>query len=132
MKLGARGELQMQNILVVDDEDQVRNLINTILKGAGYLVRVARNGNEASQLLNQWEPDLIITDIAMPEKAGNELIQEVRTLHPAIRIIAISGAATAQPGIYLRMANSLGADQILAKPFLPDDLLRIVKLTLNK
>jgi CheY-like chemotaxis protein len=122
----------MRNILVVDDDGQIRNLINTILKEAGYLVRVAGNGNEASQLLNQWEPDLIITDIAMPEKAGTELIQEIRTHHPTIRIIAISGAQTVQPGIYLRMANSLGADHILAKPFLPDDLLRIVKVALSE
>ena len=110
----------------------VCNLIKTILKQAGYIVRVARNGNEASKLLNQWEPDLIITDIAMPEKAGTELIQEIRSHHPAIRIIAISGAQTLQPGIYLRMANSLGADHTLAKPFSPDDLLRIVKLALSE
>ncbi len=121
----------MRNILVVDDDDQVRNLISTILKESGYIVRVARNGNEASQLVNQMEPDLIITDIAMPEKAGTELIEEIRTHHPTIRIIAISGAATVQPGIYLRMANSLGANHILPKPFSPDDLLRIVKLALS-
>jgi CheY-like chemotaxis protein len=122
----------VQNILVVDDEDMIRNLIRTVLRQEGYNVWVARDGNEASQLLNQWTPDLIITDIAMPEKAGTVLIQEVRNHHPAIRIIAISGAATAQPGIYLRMANSLGADYILAKPFLPDDLLRLVKQALSE
>lgn len=122
----------MQNILIVDDEDIIRNLIRTILKEAGYNVWVARDGNEASRLLSQWAFDLIITDIAMPEKAGTVLIQEVRTHHPAIRIIAISGALTAQPGIYLRMANSLGADYILAKPFLPGDLLHLVTRALSE
>jgi CheY-like chemotaxis protein len=122
----------VRNILVVDDEDMVRNLIRTVLKEAGYTVWVARDGNEASKLLSQWAFDLMITDIAMPEKAGTVLIQEVRTHHPTIRIIAISGAMTAQPGIYLRMANSLGADYILAKPFLPADLLQLVKRALSE
>jgi CheY-like chemotaxis protein len=66
---------------------------------------------------------LIITDMAMPHKPGDVLIEEIHTHHPAIPIIAISGAPTAQPGIYLGMAKSLRADYLLAKPFSPDDLL---------
>ncbi|MBI3653002.1 MAG: response regulator [Acidobacteria bacterium] len=122
----------MQDILVVDDEEVVRNLIKGILEYAGYEVRVARNGKEATSLLELGVPDLLITDLSMPEKPGNMLIEEVRTNQPAIPIIAISGAPTLQPGIYLRIAKSLGADYIMAKPFSTADLLRTVRRALSK
>jgi len=81
----------MQTILVVDDEDAIRGLIKTTLGIGGYAIREARNGKETSQLLEQFVPDLLITDLLMPEKEGIELIQEVRRSHPKIPIIAISG-----------------------------------------
>ncbi len=116
----------MQNILVTEDEDSLRNLITIILRQEGYVVWEARNGKEASQLLGQFVPDLLITDLVMPEKEGMELIREVRTLHPKMPIIAISGAQAAQPGSYLKMAKSLGANYELAKPFTPGELLGLV------
>jgi DNA-binding response OmpR family regulator len=122
----------MQNILIADDEEMIRNLINLILKQEGYSVQVARNGQEASQLLNQSVPELLITDLVMPEKSGTQLIQEVRRQHPAIPIIAISGAQADQPDIYLKMADSLGADYLLAKPFSPSILLLTVRKALGE
>jgi DNA-binding response OmpR family regulator len=122
----------LQTILVVEDDEQVRAFIKTVLKQAGYLVMTARNGQEASQFLEQCEPHLLITDLAMPQKPGNVLIEEVRTHHPAIPILAISGALTAQPGIYRKIARSLGANYLLAKPFSHDDLLQMVKGALRE
>jgi CheY-like chemotaxis protein len=122
----------VQTILVVDDDDQIRGFIKIVLKQAGYFVQSVCNGNEASLYLNQSLPDLLITDMSMPQKAGNQLIEEVRINHPAIPIIAVSGAPTAQPGIYLKIAKSLGADFILAKPFSPDKLLQKVKQALHQ
>jgi DNA-binding response OmpR family regulator len=122
----------MQNILVVDDEEIIRNLINIILKQAGYCVRMACNGEEASQLLNQSVPELLITDLVMPEKSGTQLIQEVRSQHPAIPIIALSGAQSDQPGVYLEMAKSFGANYVLAKPFSLGELLGLVKEALGE
>ena len=122
----------MQTILVVDDDEQVRDFIRTVLKQTGYFVEAVRNGNEAGQFLAHREPDLLITDMSMPHKAGNQLIQEVRANHPRVPIFAISGAITAQPGIFLKLAKSLGADYILAKPFSHDDLLRVVKRALGE
>jgi CheY-like chemotaxis protein len=84
----------MRTILVVDDEDAIRGLLKSTLGMAGYIVWEACNGKEASQLLEQFVPDLLITDLLMPEKEGIELIQEVRRSHPKIPIIAISGAQT--------------------------------------
>jgi CheY-like chemotaxis protein len=122
----------VKDILVVDDDEQVRGLIKRILKQFGYSVREASDGKEASGLLNLREPDLLITDMSMPQKTGNMLIEEMRTQHPDIPIIAVSGAPTVQPGIYLRIAKSLGADYILAKPFSTDNLLRLVKGALRE
>jgi CheY-like chemotaxis protein len=122
----------LQTILVVEDDEQVRAFIKTVLKQAGYLVMTARNGHEASQFLEQCEPNLLITDLAMPQKTGNVLIEEVRTHHPAIPILAISGGLTAQLGIYRKIARSLGDNYLLAKPFSQDDLLQMVKGALRE
>lgn len=122
----------MHNILVVDDEDAIRGLINITLTNAGYNVLEAQNGKVASRLLAQDVPDLLITDLLMPEKEGIELIQEVRTHYPKLPIIAMSGAQTEKTGLYLKMAGSLGADYTLAKPFALADLLRTVQQALNK
>jgi DNA-binding response OmpR family regulator len=122
----------MRTILVVDDEDAIRGLIKDFLGIGGYIIREACNGKDASQLLEQFVPDLLITDLLMPEKEGIELIQEVRRSHPKMPIIAISGAQTDKTGIYLKMAGSLGADYVLAKPFALKDLLTTVKQALSE
>jgi CheY-like chemotaxis protein len=124
--------ISMQTILVVDDEDAIRGLIKTTLEMAGYTVRGACNGKEASQLLEQFMPDLLITDLLMPEKEGIELIQEVRARYPKMPIIAISGAQTEKTGLYLKVAGSLGADYTLSKPFALKDLLQTVKQVLDQ
>jgi CheY-like chemotaxis protein len=121
----------MENILVVDDEDAIRQLVKMALEKAGYMVMEACNGKEASQLLGHLVPDLLITDLFMPEKEGIELIQEVRQRHPKIPIIAISGAHSGQSELYLKMARSLGADYILAKPFPLSTLFQTVKQALS-
>jgi CheY-like chemotaxis protein len=121
----------MENILVVDDEDAIRQLVKTVLEKAGYVVMEASNGKEASQLLDHLVPDLLITDLFMPEKEGIELIQEVRRRHPKMPIIAISGAQAGQSELYLKMARSLGADYILAKPFPLSTLFQTVKQALG-
>jgi DNA-binding response OmpR family regulator len=122
----------MHNILVVDDEDAIRGLINITLTNVGYSVLEAHNGKVASRLLAQDVPDLLITDLLMPEKEGIELIQEVRTHYPKLPIIAMSGAQTEKTGLYLQMAGSLGADYTLAKPFALAELLRTVQQALKK
>jgi CheY-like chemotaxis protein len=122
----------MKSILVVDDEAAIRQLIKTALGVGGYDVRVASHGKEASQILEHFVPDLLITDLLMPEKEGIELIQEVRAHHPNMRIIAISGAQTEKTGLYLKVAGSLGADYTLAKPFALKDLINTVKQALGQ
>jgi CheY-like chemotaxis protein len=111
-------------ILVVDDDEGVRGLFHVILSGAGYEVKVARDGAEALAVLPSWKPDVVLMDIVMPNREGIETIREMRRLHANLPIIAMSGAM--QSDIYLRLAAVLGAGSTLAKPVSPGELLRAV------
>ncbi len=71
--------------------------------------------------------DIVITDIRMPSKTGNEAILELRAEFPKVKIIAISGGGTVGSELYMRVARKLGADHALAKPFAPDELLSAVR-----
>jgi CheY-like chemotaxis protein len=122
----------MPVILIVDDEEPIREVMLGILEDAGYTIRAARDGKEASQFISQGSFDLIVTDLVMPEKEGLELIKEVRRDHPAIRIVAISGAVGNVKETFLSMARAFGADFILAKPFSLEDLLHTVEQALSK
>jgi CheY-like chemotaxis protein len=121
----------MLKILLVDDEEQLRRMIKTLLERAGYTVLEACNGKEASQILQQWMPNLVLTDIVMPEKEGFELIRDLRRDHSDIRIIAMSGGARIGSQTYLKIASGLGADYVLAKPFLRQDLLSAIETVLG-
>ena len=110
-------------ILVVDDDDQVRSMLQRVLMQAGFWVRTASNGRHALVALEQEVPDLLLTDIIMPEKEGIELITTVRGKLPDLPIIAISGGGQVDPEQYLELARMLGANKVLGKPFDIQDLL---------
>jgi len=114
----------MAKILVIDDEPQVRRLIRQMLTRAGHTVQEASDGAEGLEQLRVDPPDLIITDILMPNKEGIETIRDVRRQAPGLPILVISG----NPGssLYMEMARMLGAHAALAKPFRTVDLLRAV------
>jgi CheY-like chemotaxis protein len=104
-------------ILVVDDNDQIREMLRLLLEQAGHEVLEAANGKLAMNLLKKEQADLIITDIIMPEMEGIDLIMAIRSIHPRAKIIAISGGGRIDPRVCLNMADKLGADRILQKPF---------------
>ena len=127
----------MSSILIVDDEEDIRDALTMVLEGAGYDVMVASNGNEAVELQRKQPVDLIITDIIMPEKDGVSTIKELRQKFPGIRIIAISGGGGVQPieyvpdaittTAYLAAAKEAGADRVFTKPFERRDLIDAVE-----
>ncbi len=78
-------------ILVVDDDSGIRESLGMLLVSAGYDVATANNGTSAVSHLNRSVPDLIVTDLNMPEMSGIELISHVRINYPAISIVAMSG-----------------------------------------
>jgi len=100
-------------VLVVDDEAGVRSFLRSALEGHGYMVSEAEDGREALEIVLADPPELVITDLVMPEQEGIETIQMLRRRMPEVRIIAISGAFE---GRYLSTAKVLGADMVLDKP----------------
>ena len=115
------------HILVADDDDQVRMLLKRVLVKAGYDVSEARNGNEAVRIFKQKPAALLITDLIMPDKEGIETIQEFRRSQVPVKIIAMSGGGRLDQNMYLSMAKKIGANSVLSKPFMPQELLKVVQ-----
>ena len=103
-------------ILLIDDESQIRKLFVQKLAGTGYEIVEACNGKEGLKLYREKKPDLVITDLIMPEKEGIETITELKRIDPSVKIIAISGGGRNNPGAYLHIAKSLGAGRTFSKP----------------
>ena len=116
----------MARILIIDDEDELRSMLRRMLEQAGHEVTEAVNGAEGIKLYERDQPDLIITDIIMPEKEGVETIIALRQADPNLPIIAISGGGRLEATDFLTMAKKLGARHTLSKPFRRDQLLEAV------
>ena len=112
----------MARILVIDDERDVRETLSQALALEGHDVSVAANGKEGLQRIQSERPDIVITDILMPEKEGIETMLEIRRNTPAVKVIAISGGGRMRNMTFLDMASRLGADAIMTKPLLLDEL----------
>lgn len=121
-----------RRVLVIDDDQAVRYTLETVLTAAGYEVMPAENGLCGMRLYRQAKPDLVITDIVMPDQEGLETIMEIRKVDPDAKIIAISGGGRYGGGHFLELATALGASAALAKPFDLDLLLSTVEYWLAK
>jgi CheY-like chemotaxis protein len=119
--------ISMKRIMVVDDDDLFRAMLNKLLHNAGYSVIVAESGIEALSRQQDDPVDLIITDIIMPDKEGIEIIMELRKKYPATKIIAMSGGGRINPKQYLELAQRLGARKTFAKPFKTTEMLAAVR-----
>ena len=107
----------MPRILLVDDDADLREMLRVILISLGHEVIEAGNGREALHLCRTETPDLMLTDLIMPEKEGLETIMELRRLQPDVKIIAMSGGGRSSTQDYLKMAKQMGAAHTLSKPF---------------
>jgi DNA-binding response OmpR family regulator len=116
----------MTKILVIDDDEQLRRYIAVLLRRHRFDVAEAADGDKGILYLAKHPVDLIITDLIMPEKEGVATIREARKLHPAIKIIVISGSG-ANAERFLPIAMKLGANIALTKPFRPEELLSAVR-----
>ena len=115
--------MAMPKILVIDDDEAIRTLLAEALIATGHTVRLAADGNIGLKLFRAAPADLVITDLVMPEKEGLETIMELRREFPGVHIIAMSGGFAHDAGLYLHMAERLGAARVLRKPF------RVAELT---
>jgi CheY-like chemotaxis protein len=108
----------MPSVLVVDDQDQVRQLIREALEEAGYDVDEARDGKEGLERYRAKSADLVLMDILMPNQDGLEGIMTLRREFPGSRIIAMTGGSDGIGVLdFLDVAKMLGARRTLHKPF---------------
>jgi len=103
--------------LVIDDDPRIRKLIEVGLRKQGFIVFTAENGRPGLKLFAQHQPDLVISDILMPEVEGIETIMTLKGAPNAPKIIAISGGGRLAGREFLKWAKHLGADEVMAKPF---------------
>jgi CheY-like chemotaxis protein len=113
-------------ILIIDDEEPVRNLIRQILERAGYEVVEALDGKVGMERFQEQSADLVIVDILMPEQEGIETIRILHKEFPQTKILAISGGGRMRNLDILPVAQIFGAHRTLAKPFERKDLLEAV------
>jgi len=118
-------------VLVIDDDDQIRELLKTILEREGLEVEVASDGQEGINRFKEMPFDLIISDIMMPAKEGVETIMEIKTAAPDVKFIAISGGGWQVTEIDFDMARKLGA-LTLTKPVSRSQLLCAIHKLLSE
>lgn len=115
-------------ILVVDDESQITRVLRTVLSGHGYIVRTAGDGDEALEVMRGWTPDLVITDMSMPNMGGLELCRRIRS-KSAVPIIVLSVRGEEKPKVD---ALDSGADDYVTKPFNMNELVARVRASLRR
>jgi CheY-like chemotaxis protein len=116
----------MTRVLVIDDEDLLREAIREMLEDAGYEVAEEADGAAGVRAFREAPADVVITDIIMPNKDGIRTIWELKQLRPELRIIAMSGGVPGGPRSDLPLATAYGAARTLQKPFTRAELLGAV------
>lgn len=115
-------------ILVVDDEPQITRVLRTSLSPHGYEVRIANDGEAALEVFQEWNPDLIITDLSMPKMTGIELCENVRDRsHVPIIVLSVRGDDKNKVE-----ALDKGADDYVTKPFSINELLARIRANLRR
>lgn len=113
--------------LIIEDEPAMRRLLAELLRQAGYEVCEAPDGRAGLQQFTQFEPDLVITDIIMPNEEGIATIRNIRAQNPDVKILAISGGGRVGNVDFLPIARQYGATATLAKPFRRQEFLDLIR-----
>ena len=119
---------QQAKILIVDDEPQITRVLRTALSTQGYSLRIAANGVEGMEAVHAWKPDLVVTDISMPEMNGIELCREIRAVSE-VPIIVLS--VRNQEAMKIEALDA-GADDYVTKPFSIQELQARVRAQLRR
>lgn len=121
----------MATILVIDDDASIRRSLRRILELEGHDVLEAAEGSAGLRAVRVDPPDLVITDIYMPEMDGIEFLIRLRDAYPELPIVVISGGGFASKEFVLKDAEMIGATRTLSKPLLVDDVLTAVSAALS-
>lgn len=117
----------MARILVIDDSSEVRMTIDAILADDRHDVFMCGDGKAGLRSFADSEFDLVITDILMPELDGFEVLKAIKRTRPNQRVLMMTGGGHTMPkGLGLQIGEAMGADALLNKPFMPDELLDCV------
>lgn len=116
------------NVLVVDDEENVRELLVDVLRANGYCASSVDNGRDALQMLRLVDYDLVVTDFHMPVMDGLELMSQVRRMHPETKTILMTAEAWPEMA---KEARRRGAFDVIYKPFRYNQLLSVMKRSLR-
>jgi CheY-like chemotaxis protein len=118
----------MAKILVIDDEQGIRELLDALLRRKGYDVVLAESGRKGLELFRRERPDVLVLDLKMPEMDGLTVLRQIRSLDPRMPVIILTGAGTAEAEQQVR---ALGVTEYVEKEFslhlLGDALKRLLK-----
>ena len=118
---------QIQSILVIDDQEEIRTMVSAILTDEGYLVETAKSGGEAVKTSKQTAFDLALVDIKLPDVDGTELLKRLREIQPKMATIILTGQPSIENAI--KSVNNK-ADGYIVKPIDAQTLLETIKKTL--
>ena len=118
-----------QKILIVDNDEDICQLLEVVLKGKGYEVAVAMNGIEAIDKMKDFNPGLMILDIIMPEMDGFEVCRRIRESDNMIKILILSARSNNEDR---KKGLIIGADGYMEKPFVVNDLIAKIELLLER
>lgn len=116
----------MARILIIDDNAQLREMLNLMLTQAGHEVAEAGTGEMGVELYRARPSDLVVVDILMPEKGGLETIVELKRDYPDAKLIGISGGFQKKTDQSHTLADLIGVQRTLSKPFASEELLKAV------
>lgn len=119
----------IRNLLVVEDDNDLREYLKELLSDHGYAVQVAPRGVEAIKIVKKTQPDLVVLDLGLPDIDGENVCSQLKKDHPDLPIIIL----TAKDGVpNIVKGLDLGADDYITKPFDGDELLARLKARLRK
>ena len=117
-------------VCLIDDDPLIREAASLVLRGGGYEVILAENGADGLAVIAARQPDVIVTDVLMPETDGLEFLPRLKARYPDLPVIAMSGGGEKGDQLYLHLASRFGASACLAKPFSGSKLLAAVERAL--
>ena len=116
----------MKKLLIIDDDEYLLEYLKILLTQEGYQVSSAKDGEIGLGLFEVEKPDLVLTDIIMPEVEGMEVIMKLRDANAELPIIAMSGGLRNSAESYLEIAQNLGATSIIKKPLELPELIKLI------
>jgi CheY-like chemotaxis protein len=121
-------DLKKYTVLVVDDDDDLREVMSSTFEGQGFTVLVANNGAMAYEMVQENQVDLVVSDMKMPGGDGMSLLQNLRARHQVVPAVIFVTGFTEVP---ISECLALGANQVFPKPFNQKELLLSVRRALN-